>query len=73
MVILPIDDPVFALVAIAPGLFAGFMVIPVAYYHNIRQLVTEMIKFFANRRRFLWKGWCFLDESKFADVESKRK
>lgn len=71
--VLPIDQVEFAVIAVAPGIFAGFLTIPVAYYHNIRQLVTEMILFFTNRRRFLWKGWCFLDESKFTDVESKRK
>lgn len=71
--ILPIDQTTFAVIAVTPGLVAGFLVLPVAYYHNIRQLITEMIMFFINRRRFLWKGWCFLDESKFADVESKRK
>ena len=71
--VLPIDQTLFAVIAVAPGIFAGFLVLPVAYYHNIRQLVTEMIKFIINRKKFVWKGWCFLDESKFADVESKRK
>ena len=71
--ILPIDQTLFAVIAVAPGIFSGFLVLPVAYYHNVRQLITEMVKFFINRRRFLWKGWCFLDESKFAESQSKRK
>ena len=48
--VLPIDQVAFAVIAVTPGIFSGFLVLPVAYYHNIRQLVTEMIKFFSRRR-----------------------
>lgn len=73
MVILPIDQVWFAVAAIAPGLIAGFLVLPVAYYHNIRQLITEMIKFLNSRRKYVWKGWCFLDESEYSESKPKYK
>jgi len=73
IMILPIDIVWFAVLAISPGLIAGFLVLPVAYYHNIRQLITEMIKFFTNRRKYVWKGWCFLDESKYSESKSEYK
>ena len=73
VMILPMDQTLIALFAIAPGVITGLLVLPVAYYHNVRQLIIEIYKYFSNRNRFVWKGWCFLDESKFADVESKRK
>ena len=73
MVLLPIDQVWFAVAAVLPGLIAGFLVLPVAYYHNIRQLLTEMIIYLVNRRKYVWKGWCFLDESKFAESESKHE
>ena len=68
LIILPIDNIVPALIAIFPGMLAGFLVLPVAYYHNIRQLIIEMYKYFTSRNRFVWKGWCFRNES---DDESK--
>ena len=63
LLILPIDSLVPALIAIFPGMVAGFLVLPVAYYHNIRQLIIEAYKYFTSRTRYVWKGWCYLDES----------
>ena len=63
LMILPIDNLIPALIAIFPGMLAGFLVLPVAYYHNIRQLIIEMYKYFTSRTRYVWKGWCFKDES----------
>ncbi len=68
--LLPMYNALFAALAIMPGLIAGFLVLPVAYYHNVRQLITELIKYFTGRRRYIWKGWCFLDESNY---ESKNE
>ena len=57
--VLPIDKLSVALLALAPALVTGLLVLPVAYYHNVRQLLTEIYKYFTNRNRFVWKGWCF--------------
>ena len=73
LVILPIDQVWFAVAAITPGLVGAFLVLPVAYYHNVRQLVTEMFKYLASRKRYLWKGWCFLDESEFTESKPEYK
>lgn len=66
--ILPMSDTLVAVLAITPGVVTGLLVLPVAYYHNVRQLLVEIYKYFTQRNRFVWKGWCFLDES-----ESKSK
>ena len=58
--ILPMDITWVAILAIMPGIICALLVAPVAYYHNVRQLIR--------RRNYVWKGWCFLDES-----ESKSK
>ncbi len=71
--IVPMDKIGFALLAITPGLVAGFLVLPVAYYHNVRQLITELIKYFIGRKRYIWKGWCFLDESQFESKNETNK
>ena len=71
--IVPMDKIGFALLAITPGLVAGFLVLPVAYYHNVRQLITELIKYFIGRKRYIWKGWCFLDESQFESKNEPNK
>ncbi len=61
--ILPMDITWVAILAITPGIICSLLVAPVAYYHNVRQLIIEIYKYFTGRNRFVWKGWCFLDES----------
>ena len=60
--IMPIDNLTIALIALAPGVITGLLVLPVAYYHNVRQLITEIYKYLTQRNKFVWKGWCLLDE-----------
>ena len=45
-------------VLMLPALIASFLVLPVPYYHNMRQLITNIVGFLLNRRRYYWKGWC---------------
>ncbi len=71
--ILPMDQVQFAVLAISPALIAGFLVLPVAYYHNIRQLITEIFRYFSGRKRYVWKGWCFLDESNYESNKQSAK
>lgn len=63
VMILPLETLPVALLAIAPGVITGLLVLPVAHYHNVRQLLMEIYLYFTQRNRFVWKGWCFLDES----------
>ena len=62
LAILPIERVSAALIALAPALVTGLLVLPVAHYHNVRQLLIEIYKYFTNRNKFLWKGWCFSNE-----------
>lgn len=58
---LPISKLVWGLIAITPGLVGAFLVFPVPNYHNIRTIIGEIYRFYTNRQKFIWKGWCFLD------------
>ena len=46
---------------ICPALFAVFLVLPIPYYHNMRTFIRNIYRFFTNRRRYYWKGWCVRD------------
>lgn len=59
--ILPVDQLLFASIAIAPGCICGFLVIPVPNYHNIRNVIKIAYEFYTTRQRFVWKGWCMKD------------
>ena len=47
-----------ALVVLLPAVVAGFLVMPVPNYHNVLQLITNIVTFILNRKRYYWKGWC---------------
>ncbi len=49
------------IVIIMPAAITGFLVMPVMYYHNILQLITNIVNFYTNKRRYYWKGWCVYD------------
>lgn len=63
VMILPMQITWVSILAILPGIITGILVLPIAYYHNVRQLIVEIFQYFTKRNRFIWKGWCFLDES----------
>ncbi len=46
------------LLIITPALISTFLVLPVPYYHNMLQLITNIFDFFGKNRRYYWKGWC---------------
>ena len=52
------------LLILSPALITGFLVMPVPNYHNVLQLITNIITFLFNRRRYYWKGWCYKDGEK---------
>ena len=58
---LPVESLGVALLAIAPGLICGFLVIPVPNYHNILTVLKSIYEFFTNNQKYEWKGWCYYD------------
>lgn len=50
------------LLLLSPALISTFLVMPVPNYHNVLQLITNIITFIMGRKRFYWRGWCIKDE-----------
>lgn len=65
--ILPIDNLVFSLIALAPALITGFLVFPVPNYHNVMTIIKSMWTFYTGRRIYYWKGWCFSNDKEETD------
>ena len=59
LMILPVDQLLFAILAILPGGISAFLVMPIPNYHNVRTFIGVAFEFFTTRQRFVWKGWCF--------------
>ena len=46
------------IITLLPGLIAVMLVFPFPNYHNIRIAIGELIHFYTNRQRYVWRGWC---------------
>lgn len=44
-----------------PLLISLFMVTPIPHYHNVMTLIGNIINFYTNDRKYIWKGWCVKD------------
>ena len=55
-------DIIVMVLILMPALITGFLVLPVANYHNILQFITNIVTFYSNRRTYIWKGWCLNGE-----------
>ena len=59
---LPIEQMTYTIIAIFPASFAAFLVFTMAYYHNVRTFIGILFKYLTSRQKFVWKGWCYIDE-----------
>ena len=71
LMILPTDNIVFAVIALLPGCTAGLLVFPIPNYHNVLCALQSIHRFYTERRKYVWKGWCFYEQ--FNDKTSNRK
>ncbi len=69
LMILPVDKLLFAIIALAPGVITGVLVIPIPNYHNIRTIIKIAYEFYTTRQQYVWKGWCLGDGE---DKDSKK-
>lgn len=56
---LPVEEMWAAIVALAPAMVTGFLVLPVPNYHNMLTVIKSACNFLLGRRDFIWKGWCY--------------
>ncbi|MFI3307321.1 MAG: hypothetical protein R3Y21_02015 [Mycoplasmatota bacterium] len=59
MLIPDLSNPYIAVLAISPGIVTGFLVLPIPNYHNMLSFIISAFKFYTERNKFVWKGWCF--------------
>ena len=46
-----------------PLLVVATLVFPIAHYHNVLQLLTNICTYIFRRKKYYWKGWCVKDET----------
>ena len=56
---LPVEELLFAIIAISPGCICSFLVFPIPNYHNVRTFIKIAFNFYTTRQHYIWRGWCF--------------
>ncbi len=70
LAIIPSSNIWLVLLSCLPAAVTGFLVIPIPNYHNVLMAIQSIIKFYTERRKFIWKGWCFYEQ--FANENKSR-
>lgn len=47
-----------------PMLVSLILVLPIPNYHNTLVALQSIIRFYNERQKYIWKGWCVYDEFK---------
>lgn len=63
LMLLPIANIVFAVIAILPATVTGFLVFPIPNYHNVLTVINGLVLYLTTRQKYIWKGWCVIDET----------
>ena len=69
LTIVPSTSIGLVLIALLPGAISGLLVFPIPNYHNVMCALISIYKFYTERRKYVWKGWCFYEQ--FPNDESK--
>jgi hypothetical protein len=51
------------IIAILPLLTAAGLVFPIAHYHNVMQLLSNIMTYAFGVKKYYWKGWCVKDDT----------
>ena len=58
LALFPLSSTLVTVLVLLPALITGFLVIPIPYYHNMLNVLTELFEFLTSRQKYIWKGWC---------------
>ena len=62
LMMMPSDNTAGVLISLIPVVVTGFLVIPIPNYHNVLCVIQSVLRFFFERRNYVWKGWCFYEK-----------
>lgn len=69
LAIVPSTNIVAVTIALLPVCICGLLVVPMPNYHNVLCAITSIYRFYTERRRYVWKGWCFYEQFKSNDTK----
>lgn len=56
------NSTLLTIIVCLPGVIAGLLILPIPNYHNTRVALLSIIRYYRERRNYIWRGWCIYDE-----------
>ena len=72
LAILPSDNLVTVSIGLLPGCVCGLLVFPIPNYQNVMCALISIYRFYTERRKYVWRGWCFYEQFKDINIKSKK-
>lgn len=72
LAIVPSTNLLLVMIALLPVCICGLLVVPIPNYHNVLCALESIYRFYTERRRYVWKGWCFYEQYKDNSSKSKK-
>lgn len=71
LMIVQSDSTVLVLLSCLPVGITGLLVVPIPNYHNVLCALQSVLRFYKERRNYIWRGWCFYEQLAINDKDKK--
>ena len=56
------SNTILILLSCLPVGITGLLVVPIPNYHNVLCAIQSVLRFYRERRNYIWRGWCYTYE-----------
>mgnify|MGYP004688227205 FL=1 len=65
------SNTILILLSCLPVGVTGLLVVPIPNYHNVLCAIQSVLRFYRERRNYIWRGWCFYEQLAINDKDKK--
>ena len=65
------SNTILILLSCLPVGITGLLVVPIPNYHNVLCALQSVLRFYRERRNYIWRGWCFYEQLAINDKDKK--
>ena len=62
LMIVDSSNTILILLSCLPVGITGLLVVPIPNYHNVLCAIQSVLRFYRERRNYIWRGWCFYEQ-----------
>ena len=71
LMIVDSSNTILILLSCLPVGITGPLVVPIPNYHNVLCAIQSVLRFYRERRNYIWRGWCFYERLAINDKDKK--